>query len=53
MHGKIALVTGGSRGIGEAIVKKLVNEGFFVIFTYLKNRLNSFIWQDTLKKRIN
>lgn len=31
---KIALVTGGSRGIGAAIVRKLANEGANVAFTY-------------------
>lgn len=31
---KVALVTGGSRGIGAAIVKRLVREGAAVAFTY-------------------
>lgn len=34
---KIALVTGGSRGIGAAIVKKFVNEGYTVILNYNKS----------------
>jgi NAD(P)-dependent dehydrogenase (short-subunit alcohol dehydrogenase family) len=32
-----AVVTGGSRGIGLAIVEKLIHEGYFVEFTYLNS----------------
>lgn len=34
LSNKIALVTGGSRGIGAAIVKRLAAEGAKVVFTY-------------------
>ncbi|MER7332878.1 MULTISPECIES: SDR family oxidoreductase [unclassified Micromonospora] len=38
LTGKTALVTGGSRGIGRAIVRRLVREGATVVFTYKDNR---------------
>jgi 3-oxoacyl-[acyl-carrier protein] reductase len=34
LDGKVALVTGGSRGIGEAIVRKFKEEGAQIAFTY-------------------
>lgn len=34
---KTALVTGGSRGIGAAVVARFVSEGWQVIFTYVSN----------------
>jgi 3-oxoacyl-[acyl-carrier protein] reductase len=34
LEGKVALVTGGSRGIGAAVVARLVREGARVAFTY-------------------
>lgn len=37
LKGKIALVTGGSRGIGAAIVNKLGSEGASVAFTYISS----------------
>lgn len=35
---KIALVTGGSRGMGAAIVKQLAQEGASVVFTYVNGK---------------
>ena len=34
---KIALVTGGSRGIGRAIALRLASEGSHVVVNYTKN----------------
>lgn len=36
---KVCLVTGGSRGIGCAIVNKLSDEGAIIIFTYKKDKV--------------
>ncbi|MEW1865718.1 SDR family oxidoreductase [Streptomyces sp. NBC_00669] len=37
LTGKAAVVTGGSRGIGRAIVERLARDGAEVVFTYARN----------------
>ena len=37
IESKVAIVTGGSRGIGASIVKKLAQNGYFVVLNYNKS----------------
>jgi 3-oxoacyl-[acyl-carrier protein] reductase len=38
LAGKLALVTGGSRGIGRAIVERLAGDGAAVVFSFVRNQ---------------
>jgi 3-oxoacyl-[acyl-carrier protein] reductase len=38
LEGKVALISGGSRGLGESIVRAFAKEGAKVMFTYISSR---------------
>jgi 3-oxoacyl-[acyl-carrier protein] reductase len=48
LRGKVALVQGGSRGIGAAIVKRLVADGASVAFTYASSAAKAQALQDEI-----
>lgn len=48
LTGKTALVQGGSRGIGAAIVKRLAAEGAAVAFTYISSEAKAKELQDSI-----
>ncbi len=49
LEGKIALVTGASRGIGKAIAKKFAEHGAHVAFTYLSSEESALKLEEELK----
>ena len=51
ISGKVALVQGGSRGIGAAIVKRLVEEGAAVAFTYVSSEAKAQELQDSITSK--
>ena len=50
LKGKVAIVTGGSRGIGRAIALELVRCGAKVVFTYLKSAEPAAMLLDEIKE---
>ena len=50
LKNKVAIVTGGTRGIGRAIVFDLIQNGAKVLFTYLKSDESAAIMLDEIKE---
>jgi pteridine reductase len=48
MSAKVALVTGGAKRVGRAIVQKLADEGFDVAFTYLSSEAEASAFEHEL-----
>jgi 3-oxoacyl-[acyl-carrier protein] reductase len=49
LEGKIAIITGASRGIGEAIAVKLAEQGANIVFTYLSSDEKARILEEKLR----
>ncbi|MTI30766.1 3-oxoacyl-[acyl-carrier-protein] reductase [Xanthovirga aplysinae] len=50
LEGKIALVTGASKGIGKAVARRFAEEGANVAFTYLSSVEKAQVLEEELKK---
>lgn len=50
LSGKVALVQGGSRGIGAAIVRRLAEEGASVAFTYVSSEAKALELQNSISQ---
>ena len=51
LENKVALITGGSRGIGRSIVEKFVSNGCNVAFTYNRSASEAKLIESNLSKK--
>ena len=51
LENKVALITGGSRGIGKSIVEKFVSNGCNVAFTYNKSEADAKLIESNLSEK--
>lgn len=49
---QIALITGGTRGIGEAIVKEFAKQGYNIVINYVKSTEKAKKLKEELEKNI-
>src|SRR3954470_15104562 len=49
MSAKVALVTGGAKRVGRAIVQRLADDGFDVAFTYLSSQSEAAAFENDLR----
>ena len=50
MEKKVALITGGSRGIGKAIAEKFAKNGYNLVLNYVSDRTNLEDLENEFKK---
>ena len=51
LENKVALITGGSRGIGKSIVEKFVSNGCNVAFTYNRSESEAKLIESNLSEK--
>ena len=47
---KVALITGGSRGIGEKIAEKFATEGYNLVINYVSNIEMGYIFEEIIRR---
>ncbi len=50
MTGKVALVTGGSRGIGKAIALRLAEHGMDIVVNYVRHKQDALTTAEEVEK---